>query len=488
MSQSQQRPPARKQQGQPTALSNPIEAPVPRNPFEAREEVRRDKALAGEEARSDKQETPQAKEESTAEVQGHEDKVDEKPVGVLPKEEPDKATIEAGEMAKEEAREEATQGGEQANEEAAELPSETYQEYPPDVEDASRWYDNQDFLILRKDWGLADRPVGVRVTKTSLRKVVSEAKRLGKKANDLNRTGAPERHLAVLALWHEGDRWLAIHDYLIAEGRRPEWVRTYENAGRTAKDISRAIRLRRAFPTVEDLKKIATLEEADARATSILNNKKDEQSARTKGKTPDAGAGAGSSVATGIIPETGTGQSAADQHEAGAQKPSPRTTRTGGSKTLPPDPIEALESQFKLKYEPDHLRDMGVQMIERGLDRAAVDDKPFRVDVVLDDLATVAEAAADKKVRGIDKEDAEAQESVQRSLKALFGLAEGPARNLDPTWLLEQAASWASLATDESVRLKWGDPKTRCDVDKAIESLAGSLNVLMKRRTEGQEE
>ncbi len=154
---------------------------------------------------------------------------------------------------------------------------------------------------------------------------------------------------------------------------------------------------------------------------------------------------------------------------------------------MPPDPVETLESKCKRQYRPDHLLDMGVQMIERALGRAVVDDKPFRVDAVLDDLATLAVAAADKKLQDIDKEDAEAQQSVQRSLKTLFEFMEGPARLLDPTWLLKVATSWVSLATDETLRLKWDDPKAQCDVDKALDSISGNLLVLKKRREQAQQ-
>jgi hypothetical protein len=315
--------------------------------------------------------------------------------------------------------------------------------------------------------------------------------RLGKKANELNRTGAHNRHLAVIARWYEGDRWLAIHDFLLGQGRRPEWVPLYESAGLTAKQISRATRLRRAFPTVDDLKKIASLEEAEALATIILNNKKRNESGTAKDKTPDTGAGADSTVnapPTGGVPDTGSDQAAPDAGEADVQKADIKKPRKRRNKrTLPPDPVKALEGKFKRQYGADHLLDMGVQMIERGLGRA-VDEKPIRVDAVLDDLATVALAAADKKVREIDKEDAEGQQSVRHSLKTLFDFVEGPARLLDPTWLLERAASWVSLATDESVRLKWNDPRTQRDVDKAIDSLTGSLDALKKRRAEGQQE
>ena len=87
----------------------------------------------------------------------------------------------------------------------------------------------------------------------------------------------------------------------------------------TAKQVSRATRLRRAFPKVENLKKIATLEEAEALATNILNNKKPKQSAPAKGKMQDTGAGAASSLvasATGNMPDTGTGQVAPDEGKA----------------------------------------------------------------------------------------------------------------------------------------------------------------------------
>jgi hypothetical protein len=506
MNRSKKRPPALTQQGPPTAPNIPTEAFIPENPFEgfmplleAHEEERLAKSLAGEGANPGEQDAPQAKKESTAEGRAHEDKVAEKPVG-LPAEEPAEATVEAGETAKVKAEgqttEEAKEEGKRANEEAAELPSETLQAFPPDVDDAGGWYDDREFLTLRRDEGLADLPA-VRLTPSSLSKVVSEAKKLGKKANELNRTGAHQRHLAVIARWYEGDRWLAIHEFLVAQGRRPEWVPLYEGAGLTAKQISRATRLRRAFANVEDLKKITTLEEAEALATNILN-KKDGQSAGAKAKTPDAGAGAGSSLvapATASIPDTGTGQEAPDEGEADEPKAHIKKARKHrnkgasgeGGTTLPPDPVEALESECKRQYRPDHLLDMGVQMIERALGRAVVDDKPFRVDAVLDDLATLAVAAADKKVQDIDKEDGEAQQSVQRSLKTLFEFMEGPARLLDPTWLLKVATSWVSLATDETLRLKWDDPKTQCDVDKALDSISGNLLVLKKRREQAQQ-
>jgi hypothetical protein len=411
---SQKRPPARKQQGPPAAPSTPVEAFVPENPLVG--------FVSGE------QKAPQAKEESTTEGRANEDKSAEQPVG-LPTDEP---------------------------------------------ADAGSWYDDKDFLTLQRDENLANLPPA-RVTKTSLTQVVLEAKRLGKKANELNRTGAHQRHLAVIARWYEGDRLLAIHDFLVAQDRRPEWVPLYESAGLTAKQISRATRLRRAFPTVDDpdLKKIPTLEEADALATSILNNKKRNESGAPKDNTPDTGAGADSTIKA---------------PKAHIKKRRKRRSKGTAGATLPPDPVEALEGEFKRQYGPDHLRDMGVQMIERGLGRAAEDEKPIRVDAVLDDLATVALAAADKKVQDIDKEDAEGQQSVRQSLKTIFDFVEGPARILDPTWRLVRYASWVSLATDESVRLKWDDPRTQCDVDKAIDSLAGSLDALKKRRAEGQQE
>jgi hypothetical protein len=297
----------------------------------------------------------------------------------------------------------------------------------------------------------------------------------------------------VIARWYEGDRWLAIHEFLVAQGRRPEWVPLYKGAGLTAKQISRAIRLRRAFAMVEDLKKIATLEEAEALATNILNKKKGKQSGPAKSTTPVTGAGSGLvAPATDRMPYTGNGQVAPDEGEADepkagikkARKRLNKGTSGEGGTTLPPDPVETLESECNRQYRPDHLLDMGVQMIERALGRAVVDDKPFRVDAVLDDLATLAVAAADKKLQDIDKEDAEAQQSVQRSLKTLFEFVEGPARLLDPTCLLKVATSWVSLATDETLRLKWDDPKAQCDVDKALDSISGNLLVLKKRREE----
>jgi hypothetical protein len=279
------------------------------------------------------------------------------------------------------------------------------------VDVADRWYDDQEFLTLRRDYYLENLHA-VRVTKATLSKVVSEAKKLGEKANELNRTGAPHRHLAVIARWYEGDRWLAIHEFLFAQGRRPEWVPLYEGAGLTAKQISRATRLRRAFPTVDDLKKIATLEEAEALVASVLSKKKRNESGATTDNKSDTGAGADSTVKA---PPAGTGKAAPDAGQADAQKADkkkPRKRRSKGTSgtsgdggaTLPPDPVEALERDFKLQYTPGNLLEMGVKMIERGLGRAAVDDKPFRMDTVLDDLATVALAAADKKVRDIDKE------------------------------------------------------------------------------------
>ena len=491
MNRSQKQPPARKQQGPVTAPTIAAESFIPENPFGGfvplldahGEQVPANAPTA--EGNCVEKASPERMAVTPADGGVNEDKLPEEAVD-LATEEPADATAEPGEMAKGEAEDqttkEAKEGGGRANEDAAGLPSETLQAFPPDVDDAGSWYDDQDFLNLRKDENLLDLPA-VRVTASSLSKVVSEAKKLGKKANQLNRTGAHHRHLAVIARWYEGDRWLAIHDFLLAQGRRPEWVPLYEGVGLTAKQISRAIRLRRAFPTVEDLKKIATLEEAEALATDILNDKKGKQSAPAKGEMPDRGAGAGS------------GQVAPDGGEAGEKKAdlkTPRKRRNKGTSgeggtTLPPDPVAALEGECKRQYRPDHLLDMGVQMIERALGRAVVDDKPFRVDAVLDDLATLAVAAADQKVRDIDKDDAEAQQSVQRSLKTLFDFVEGPARLLDPTWLLKVATSWVSLATDETLRLKWDDPKTQCDVDKALDSFSGNLLVLKKRREQAQQ-
>ena len=71
-----------------------------------------------------------------------------------------KAEHEAADEAKQEARKGAS---EQVNQEAAELPSELWQEFPPDVDVADVWYDDPDFLTLQRDEGLADLPA-VRVT------------------------------------------------------------------------------------------------------------------------------------------------------------------------------------------------------------------------------------------------------------------------------------------------------------------------------------
>ncbi len=325
MSKSQKRALGQMQQELPTAPSIPIEAVVRENQsedlvplLEAHEEERVAKALAGEKAESWEQQAPQAKEESTAEGLAHEDKLAEKPADKAGDMAREKAEDKATDEAKKEAREGATQGSERVYQEAAELPTELWQEFPPDVDVADVWYDDPDFLTLQRDEGLADLPA-VRVTAASLSKVVSEAKKLGKKANELNRTGAHQRHLAVIARWYEGDRWLAIHDFLLVQGRRPEWVPLYEGAGLTAKQVSRATRLRRAFPKVVNLKKIATLEEAEALATNILNNKKPKRSAPAKGTMEDTGAGAASSLvasATGNMPDTGTGQVAPDEGKA----------------------------------------------------------------------------------------------------------------------------------------------------------------------------
>jgi hypothetical protein len=455
MSQSQKRPPAQKRQGPPAAPSNPFDAVVPENPFEhatrQQEAERVAKEAATEKAEECERAPPQAKEE-----------------------------------AQEKAQEEPTEQPQGQHE-----PPELW-EIGPGEDLAAARYEDRDFLTLRQDEGLANLPP-IRVTNASLSKVVSAAKRLGKKADSLNKTGADERHLAVIARWYEGEHWQAIHDFLTDQGRRPEWVPTYRGAGVTAKQISRATRLRRAFAKVEDLKKIASLDEAEALATCILNNKKDKQSARTK--DADTGAGAsGSPAAPGTSnKDSGTGEVAADEGEAkkkaahARKRRKPRNQRTRGA-ALPPDPVELVEVEFKAQYSPDNLLDLGVQILERGLGRAAVGGKPCRVDAVLDDLATVAVAAAEKKVRDIDTEDAEARESVQRSVKTLLDFAGGPARRLDPTWQLKLVASWLSVVTEESVRVKWGDPNARCDVDKAIDSLDGSLHTLKKRRAEGQEQ
>ena len=148
MSKSQKRALGQMQQELPTAPSIPIEAVVRENQsedlvplLEAHEEERVAKALAGEKAKSWEQQAPQAKEESTAEGLAHEDKLAEKPV-----EQPAKDTIKTGDVAEEraehkaadeakkEARKGATQGSERVNQEAAELPSELWQEFPPDVD------------------------------------------------------------------------------------------------------------------------------------------------------------------------------------------------------------------------------------------------------------------------------------------------------------------------------------------------------------------
>jgi hypothetical protein len=491
MSQSQKRPPARKQHGPATAPAIAAESFIPENPFvgivpllDGHEEQLPADATEG---KTVEQASPERIAVTPAEGGANEDKLPEESVD-FPTDKPDEATAQPGEMSKEKAEhqttEEAKEGGERANEEAAELPSETLQAFPPDVDGAGGWYDDREFLTLRRDEGLADLPA-VRVTASSLFKVVSEAKKLGKKANELNRTGAHQRHLAVIARWYEGDRWLAIHEFLLAQGRRPEWVPLYEGAGLTAKQISRATRLRRAFPKVEDLKEIPTLEEAERQSNDILKATKNRLRVENTGAMPDTEAPA---------KEPTPGTEATKDKAPAKDKGKSRKPRTSGklrsprekAAALPPDPAQALEQDSDLRYGRGDLLDMGVQYIERALGRGAADESPFGVEDVLDVMATVA-SAADKKVREIDREDKEARESVQSSVADILQYLEGPARLLEATRLLEVATSWVSLATDETLRLKWDDPKTQCDVDKALDSISGNLLVLKQRREEGQQ-
>jgi hypothetical protein len=46
---------------------------------------------------------------------------------------------------------------------------------------------------------------------------------------------------------------------------------------------------------------------------------------------------------------------------------------------------------------------MGVQMIERGLDRAAVAEKPIRVDKTIDSLAGILDALEKRRAEGQQK-------------------------------------------------------------------------------------
>jgi hypothetical protein len=507
MNRSMKRPPAGKQQGPATAPTIPAESFVPENPFKGfvplldghGEQLSADAT----EGKKVEQASPERMAEATAEGGVNEDKLPEEPVG-LPTGEPAEATAQPGEKskekaedqttedAKEEPREEATQDAEQGDEEAAELPPELWQEFPQGVDDAGTWYDDPDFLTLRRDEALAAVPA-VRVTASSLSKVVSEAKKLGRKANELNRTGAHQRHLAVIARWYEGDRWLAIHEFLIRQGRRPEWVPLYEAAGVTAKQISRATRLRRAFAKAEDLKEIPTLEEAERQTNDILNSTKNRLRLQNTGATHGTGLQPRSNTeAPAKEPTPGTEATkekapAKGKRKSGNRRTSgkPRSPREKAA-TLPPDPADALEEDYDLRYGRGDLLDMGVQYVERALGRGVADESPFGVEDVLDVMATVA-SAADSKVRDIDRENQEARESVQSSVADILQYLEGPARLLDPTRLLEVAASWVSLATDEILRLQWDDPKVQCDVDKALDAINGNLLVLKKRREEGQQ-
>jgi hypothetical protein len=499
MNRSQKQPPARKQERPAATPAIPAESFPPENPFEDFVPLldgHGEQLPAGAtEGKTVEQASPERMTETPAEGGVNEDKLREEPVGLLTVE-PAEATAQPGEMAKGKAEDQTTDEAKEAcgrgNEEAAELPSETLQAFPPDVDNAGGWYDEPDFVTLRRDEGLADLPV-VRVTASSLTRVVSEAKKLGKKASKLNRTGAHQRHLAVIARWYEGDRWLAIHEFLVAQGHRPEWVPLYEGAGLTAKQISRATRLRRAFAKVEDLKEIPTLEEAERRSNDILNATKSRLRVDHTGAMPDTGLQPRSDMEA-TAKEAAAGTEAPKRKAPAKDKEKPRNRRTSGKPrslreqgaTLPPDPAETLEEDYDLQYGRGDLLDMGVQYVERALGRGVADASPFGVEDVLDVMATVA-SAADSKVRDINREDKEARESVQTSVADILQYLEGPARLLDPTRLLEVAASWVSLATDGSLRLQWDDPKTQCDVDKALDSISGNLLVLKKRREEGQQ-